>query len=193
MDNSDPGVTSGDSGQCDCCRDALARKPNEWWPTDKGRAHLNSTIELIKREMANRPYNVIIGLSGGVDSAYVAHMLRRGFALRILAIHVDGGWNSEAAVRNIELLVRKLDIDLHTHVVEWHEMRDFQLAYLRASVVNQDVPQDHAFFSALYRLAKKYGAKILLGGMNFSSESVHIPEGGYPFEDAGNLRPIHRA
>ncbi len=192
MDNSNPGVSFDDSGQCNCCRDALARKPHEWWPTAEGRARLNSTIERIKREMADRPYDVIIGLSGGVDSSYVAHMLRREFDLRILAIHVDGGWNTEAAVRNIELLVRKLDIDLHTHVVEWHEMRDLQLAYLKASVVNQDVPQDHAFFSALYRLAKKYGQRYFLGGMNFSSESVHIPEGGYPFEDARNLRAIHR-
>jgi len=193
MDNSNPGVTFDDNGQCACCRDALARKPHEWWPTDEGRVRLNLQIARIKQEMADRPYDVIIGLSGGVDSAYVAHMLRRDFALRILAIHVDGGWNSEAAVRNIELLVRKLDIDLHTHVVEWHEMRDLQLAYLKASVVNQDVPQDHAFFSALYRLAKKYGQRYFLGGMNFSSESVRIPEGGYPFEDARNLRAIHRA
>ena len=193
MDNSNSSVTFDDNGQCACCRDAFARKPHEWWPTDEGRGRLNLQIERIKQEMADRPYDVIIGLSGGVDSAYVAHMLRRDFALRILAIHVDGGWNSEAAVRNIELLVRKLDIDLHTHVVEWHEMRDLQLAYLKASVVNQDVPQDHAFFSALYRLAKKYGQRYFLGGMNFSSESVRIPEGGYPFEDARNLRAIHRA
>lgn len=193
MDNSNPGVTFDGNGQCTCCRDALARKPHEWWPTDEGRGRLNLQIERIKQEMADRPYDVIIGLSGGVDSAYVAHMLRRDFTLRILAIHVDGGWNSEAAVRNIELLVRKLEIDLHTHVVEWHEMRDLQLAYLKASVVNQDVPQDHAFFSALYRLAKKYGQRYFLGGMNFSSESVRIPEGGYPFEDARNLRAIHRA
>jgi N-acetyl sugar amidotransferase len=193
MDNSNPGVTFGENGQCICCREALSRKPHEWWPTNKGRSRLNFLVERIKQEMAGRPYDVMIGLSGGVDSAYVAHILRRDFNLRILAIHVDGGWNTEAAVRNIELLVRKLDIDLHTHVVEWHEMRDLQLAYLKASVLNQDAPQDHAFFAALYRLARKYGQKYFLGGMNFSSESVHIPEGGYPAMDARNLRAIHRA
>jgi N-acetyl sugar amidotransferase len=192
MDNSNPGVAFDENGQCICCREALARKPHEWWPTAEGRARLNSTIERIKREMANRPYDVIIGLSGGVDSAYLAHLLCRDFALRILAIHVDGGWNTEAAVRNIELLVRKLDIDLYTYVVEWHEMRDLQLAYLKASVLNQDAPQDHAFFSTLYRLAKEFGQRYFLTGVNFSSESVHIPEGGYPAMDARNLRAIHK-
>ncbi|MDR6304579.1 hypothetical protein GGQ85_002289 [Nitrobacter vulgaris] len=150
-------------------------------------------IVRIQREMADKPYDAMVGLSGGVDSAYLAHLLRRDFGLRILAVHVDGGWNTEAAVRNIELLVRKLDIDLHTYVVEWHEMRDLQLAYLKASVLNQDVPQDHAFFSTLYRLARKFGQRYFLTGVNFSSESIHIPEGGYPAMDGRNLRAIHRA
>src|SRR5258708_21350236 len=109
MDNSNPSVTFDDSGQCTCCRDALARKPHEWWPTAEGRARLNSTIERIKREMVDRPYDVIIGLSGGVDSSYVAHMLRRDFDLRILAIHVDGGLNTGAAVPKNQLPCCKLD------------------------------------------------------------------------------------
>ncbi|MCK1313373.1 N-acetyl sugar amidotransferase [Bradyrhizobium sp. 23] len=193
MDNSNSGVLFDGNGQCLCCRDALARKPHEWWPTPEGRSRLDAKIEQIKREMADKPYDVMIGLSGGVDSAYLAHLLRRDFGLRILAVHVDGGWNTEAAVRNIELLVRKLDIDLHTYVVEWEEMRDLQLAYLKASVLNQDVPQDHAFFSTLYRLATKFEQHYFLSGVNFSSESVHIPQGGYPAMDARNLRAIHAA
>lgn len=193
MDNRNPGVTFDERGQCVCCRDALYRKTYEWWPTNEGRMKLEKKIEGIKREMAARPYDVMIGLSGGVDSAYLAHFLKREFNLRILAVHVDGGWNTEAAVRNIEVLVRKLDIDLHTYVVEWQEMKDLQLAYLRASVINQDAPQDHAFFSTLYRLSKRFDQRYFLSGVNFSSESVHIPNGGYPAMDARNLRAIHRA
>jgi len=140
MDNSNPGVTFNDQGQCICCREALARMPHEWWPTPEGRSRLAGMVARIRREMADKPYDVMVGLSGGVDSAYLAHLLRRDFNLRILAVHVDGGWNTEAAVRNIELLVRKLEIDLHTYVVEWQEMRDLQLAYLKAAVLNQDVP-----------------------------------------------------
>jgi N-acetyl sugar amidotransferase len=193
MDNRNSGVTFDATGQCICCRDAFARKPLEWHPGADGRAHLDATIQRVKTEMADRPYDVMIGLSGGVDSAYLAHFLRDSYDLRILAVHVDGGWNSEAAVRNIEILVRKLKIDLHTHVIEWQEMRDLQLAYLKASVLNQDAPQDHAFFSTLYRLAKKFGQRYFLSGVNFSSESVHVPGGGYPAMDARNLVAIHRA
>lgn len=193
MDNSNPGVTFDAAGQCVCCRDALERKPQEWHPNKEGRERLDATIRRVKTEMADRPYDVMIGLSGGVDSAYLAHFLRESYDLRILAVHVDGGWNTEAAVRNIEILVRKLKIDLHTHVIEWHEMRDLQLAYLRASVLNQDAPQDHAFFSTLYRLAKKFKQRYFLSGVNFSSESVHVPGGGYPAMDARNLVAIHRA
>jgi N-acetyl sugar amidotransferase len=193
MDNSNAGVTFDGSGRCICCRDALARMSHEWWPTPQGRDRLAVTVARIKSEMIDKPYDVMIGLSGGVDSAYLAHLLSRDFNLRILAVHVDGGWNTEAAVRNIELLVRKLNIDLHTHVVEWHEMRDLQLAYLKAAVLNQDAPQDHAFFSTLYRLSRKFGQRHFLSGVNFSGESVHIPEGGYPAMDARNLLAIHRA
>jgi N-acetyl sugar amidotransferase len=193
MDNSNPGVTFDAAGQCVCCRDALARMPLEWHPDEDGRAQLDASIRRIKGEMADRPYDVMIGLSGGVDSAYLAHFLRENYDLRILAVHVDGGWNTEAAVRNIEILVRKFNIDLHTHVIEWPEMRDLQLAYLKASVLNQDAPQDHAFFSTLYRLAKKFRQRYFLSGVNFSSESVHIPGGGYPAMDARNLVAIHRA
>ena len=91
MDNSNPGVTFDDSGQCTCCRDALARKPHEWWPTVEGRARLNSTIERIKREMADRPYDVIIGLSGGVDSAYLAFIAHQELGSGALAVTAESG------------------------------------------------------------------------------------------------------
>ncbi|RZN08682.1 N-acetyl sugar amidotransferase [Bradyrhizobium genosp. SA-3] len=193
MDNTNPGITFDSNGLCNCCRDAVTRKPHEWWPNDEGRARLNAIVVNVRNEMNSRPYDAIIGLSGGVDSAYVAHLLAREYGLRLLAVHVDGGWNTQAAVRNIELLVRNLNLDLHTEVIEWEEMRDLQLAYLRASVLNQDAPQDHAFFSTLYKLAKKYNQKYFFSGVNFSSESIHIPAGGYPAMDARNLRAIHRA
>lgn len=137
-------------------------------------------------------YDAMIGLSGGVDSAYLAHLVVQKLGLRVLAVHVDGGWNSVHAVRNIELLVRKLDLDLHTFVVEWPEMRDIQLAFLRASVVNQDVPQDHAFFSTLYRTAMRYRISHFLSGVNFASESVTPPQWGHTYMDARHIRAIQR-
>jgi hypothetical protein len=95
-------------------------------------------------------------------------------------------------VRNIESIVRSLDIDLHTHVVEWREMRDLQVAFLRAHVFNQDIPQDHAFFSTLYRTAARFGIRDFLSGVNFASENIVPPGWGHPSMDGKHARAIHR-
>jgi N-acetyl sugar amidotransferase len=191
MDTSNPYIYFDDTGRCDCCMDAIERLPHEWWPNAHGERQLELLVAQVKQSGKGKQYDAMIGLSGGVDSAYLAHILKTRFDLRLLAVHVDGGWNTEAAVRNIEVLVRKLDIDLFTHVVEWSEMRDVQLAFLRASVLNQDMPQDHAFFATLYRTAKLFGIRHFLSGVNFASESI-IPQGwGYPSMDGSHLRAIH--
>ena len=133
----------------------------------------------------------MVGLSGGIDSAYLAHVMRTRYGLRLLAVHVDGGWNSEPAVHNIENLVRALDLDLNTYVVEWEEMRDLQLAFLRSGVLNQDIPQDHAFFATLYGLAKEYDIGTFLSGINFATENVSQPNAGFPSIDGRHVRAIH--
>ena len=191
MDNSNPQILFDEKGQCNCCGDALSRRPHEWWPDADGRHRLGVLMEQLRERGKGKPYDAMIGLSGGVDSAYLAHFIRREFGLRLLAVHVDGGWNTEAAVRNIEVLVRRLDLDLYTYVVEWEEMRDLQLAFLRASVLNQDIPQDHAFFSTLYRTAGKFGLHCFLSGVNYATESVVPPNWGYPAMDGRHVKGIH--
>ena len=191
MDDSNPSLEFDESRECNCCRDARERKPREWFPDSEGKLKLDAIIAKIKSERRTKQYDALIGLSGGVDSAYLAHYLSTEYDLRLLAVHVDGGWNTEAAVRNIEILVRSLDIDLHTYVVDWEEMRDLQVAFLRASVLNQDIPQDHAFFSTLFRTAKSFGLRYFLSGVNFSSESIVSPDWGYPAMDGRHVRAIH--
>jgi len=192
MDDSNPSIVFDASGQCNCCRDALKRKPHEWWTGPEGDIRMRRLIATLKEEGVGKPYDAMVGLSGGIDSAFLAHIAARKHGLRLLAVHVDGGWNSEPAVHNIEILVRKLDLDLHTYVIEWQEMRDLQIAFLKASVLNQDMPQDHAFFSTLYRTAAKFGIRHFLSGVNFASESV-IPRGfGYPSIDGTHARAIQK-
>lgn len=148
-------------------------------------------VERLKATGQGRRYDAMIGLSGGIDSAWLAHLMH-GHGLRLLAVHVDGGWNSEPAVRNIETIVRKLDLDLHTVVIEWAEMRDLQRAFLRASVVNQDMPQDHAFFATLYHTAARFGIGHFLSGVNFASESIVGGAGsGFPSMDGAHIRAVH--
>lgn len=192
MDESNPAIRFDANGQCNCCRDAVQRKPHEWWPGPEGEARMQRMVSMLKQEGRGKPYDVMVGLSGGIDSAYLAHLASRKHGLRLLAVHVDGGWNSEPAVRNIESMVRGLGIDLYTYVVEWQEMRDLQVAFLRASVLNQDVPQDHAFFATLYRTAGKFGIQHFLSGVNFASESVVPPGFGYPSMDGMHAQAIHQ-
>ncbi len=192
MDSSNPFIEFDASGQCSSCRDALFRMPHEWWRGDEGRRLLESLVVELKHAGQGRRYDAMIGLSGGVDSAFVAHLMAKVHGLRLLAVHVDAGWNSAAAVGNIESLVRRLDLDLHTCVIEWSEVRDLQLAFLRASVLNQDIPQDHAFFATLYRTAVKFGIRRFLSGVNFSSECVYLPRWGFPAIDGKHVSAIHR-
>lgn len=193
LDANHPGVEFDESGQCNCCKAALARRPHEWWPGSIGAEKMNALIHQLRGEGRGKPYDAMVGLSGGIDSAYLAHILVAEYGLRLLAVHVDGGWNSAAAVSNIEALVRKTGIDLHTVVIEWDEMRDLQLAFLRAGVFNQDFPQDHAFFATLIRTANKYKIRSFLSGVNFSSENIEIPAGPSPTAyDGRHLRAIHK-
>ncbi len=191
MDDSNPMIVFDERGQCNCCRDAYARRDHEWWPDGRGETKMDALVTLLKAEGRGRDYDAMVGLSGGIDSAYLAHLMKTRYDLRLLAVHVDGGWNSAPAVRNIESIVRKLDIDLHTYVVEWQEMRDLQLAFLRAGVLNQDIPQDHAFFATLYRTAARFGLRHFLSGVNYASESVVPPAWGYPSMDGTHVRGVH--
>lgn len=192
MTDAQEGVTIGADGQCNCCRDAIVRMPTEWWPNQEGERRMQALVQQLKREGEGKPYDALVGLSGGVDSAYLAHLMASQ-GLRLLAVHVDAGWNSEPAVHNIEKLVRALDLDLFTYVVEWSEMRDTQLAFLRAGVINQDFPQDHAFFATLIRLARQFGVRNFLTGVNFSSESLNVPHDSPSSTDGSHVRAVHKA
>jgi N-acetyl sugar amidotransferase len=193
MDESEAGVVFDETGQCNCCRSAIERQAHEWWPGPEGVARTERLVGRLREEGKGRRYDAMVGLSGGIDSAFLVHHMATEYGLRLLAVHVDGGWNSEPAVRNIETLVRALDLDLHTEVIEWREMRDLQLAFLRAGVLNQDFPQDHAFFATLFRTARRLGIRTFLSGVNFSSESMSIPGSDAPPSiDGTHVAAIHR-
>ena len=175
MDTSDPIIAFDHDGICDHCHDFEKYvKPN--WHTDEiGRKQLEEIIEKIKKARGNNEFDCLLGLSGGVDSSYMLHMAVKEFGLRPLVFHVDGGWNSELAVHNINVMIDKLGLDLYTEVINWEEMRDFQLAFFKSGVPHIDIPQDHAFIATLYNFADKYNIKYILNGGNFSTECVQYP------------------
>ena len=191
MDTTDPEIVFDEQGVCSHCHRFDERARREWFPNEEGRQRWEAMVQRIKASGKGREYDCILGLSGGVDSSYLAIKIQE-WGLRPLVVHVDAGWNSELAVANIEAVVKHFGYDLHTHVVDWEEMRDLQLAYLRAAVANQDVPQDHIFFASLYHFATKNDIQYILSGGNLATEGIFPLSWHGSAMDAINLKAIHR-
>jgi len=193
MDTSDPNIRFDENGISDHVHDFENYvKPN--WHTDKhGRQELVKTVEKIKADGKGKDFDCLLGLSGGVDSSYMLHLAVKEFGLRPLVFHVDGGWNSELAVHNINVMIDKLGLDLYTEVINWEEMKDFQLAFFKSGVPHIDIPQDHAFIATLYNFAYKYNIKYILNGGNFSTECVQYPMKYYYYgTDMSHINDIRK-
>ena len=181
MDTSDPNINLDAQGLCDYCKNfEIQIKPN-WHTGADGVRQLGRVAEAIRQDGKGRDFDCIIGLSGGLDSSYVAYVAKKKMGLRPLLFHVDAGWNTDQAVGNIEKLVDGLGLDLFTDVVNWEAVKRMQVAFLRAGIPDQDLVQDAAFFSGLYKFARKYKIKHIITGSNFSTECCREPEewGGY--------------
>lgn len=175
LDETYPGIKFDKEGISNLVDDFNLRVKPNWYPNEKGKIILDEKIDAIKREGRGKDFDCILGLSGGVDSSYMLHVLVKEYGLRPLVFHVDGGWNSEVSVHNIHVMIDKLSLDLFTEVINWNEMRDFQLAFLKSGVPHIDIPQDHAFVAVLYKFAEKYKIKTILNGGNISTENIIMP------------------
>lgn len=173
MDTSDSGIMFDENGVCNHCHDYDQALLMYVHSGETGRCELEKIISGIKREGVGKQYDCVIGVSGGVDSTYVAYKVKQ-FGLRPLAVHLDNGWDSELAVKNIELTLKRLNIDLYTHVLDWEEFKDLQLAFLKASTPDSEVPSDHAIFALVRQTAEKIGVRTIISGMNIRTES-HLP------------------
>jgi N-acetyl sugar amidotransferase len=193
MDTTDPNIVFDENGVSDYYHNFHnVIKPN-WHTDERGMEMLMQTAEKIKKDSKDRDFDCIIGLSGGLDSSYVTYIAKEVMGLRPLLFHVDAGWNTQQAVSNIEKLVNGLELDLYTEVINWEEMKDLQVAFLKSQIPDQDLPQDYAFFSGLYKFAKKNKIKYVLTGSNYSTECCREPEewGGYAGIDARLVKDIH--
>lgn len=193
MDTTDPNILFDERGWCDYCKNFESTIQPNWHTNQKGKAALRELADKIRQEGKAKDFDCIIGLSGGLDSSYVAYVAKEKMGLRPLLFHVDAGWNTDQAVGNIEKLVDGLGLDLYTEVINWEEMKDLQVAFLRAQIPDQDLPQDAAFFSSLYKFARKYKIKTIITGSNYSTECCREPEewGGYLGIDRRLFGDIH--
>ncbi len=176
MDASDPKISFDEHGVCDHCRGFRTDVLPNWHPNDHGRSLIAKKVRQVKKVAGSAKYDSIMGLSGGLDSSYLLHLAVREFGLKPLVFHVDGGWNTDIAVHNIQMLVEKLGLDLFTEVIDWEEMQDFQLALFKSGTPHLDIAQDHAFFATMYHFANRHKIRYILNGGNFSTECVRNPK-----------------
>lgn len=175
MDTSDSAIVFDEHGVCDHCRDFENHVRPNWHDDERGENELQRMIEAIRTSGKNKEFDCILGLSGGLDSSYMLHVLVKKFSLRPLLFHVDAGWNTDTSRYNIKAMVEKLGLALHTQVINWEDMQDFQLAFFKSGLPMLDVPQDHAFVATLYKFADKHNIKYIINGGNISTECVRNP------------------
>jgi N-acetyl sugar amidotransferase len=191
MDTTDPNIQFDSDGLCNHCRNYEIRKAQFILPDGEKKVELQRIINAIQEAGKKKKYDCILGVSGGVDSTFMAYKAKE-LGLRPLAVHLDNGWNSRLAVTNIEKVLKRLDVDLYTHVIDWEEFKDLQIAYFKASVVDIEAITDHAIVAVIYKVAQQQGVKYILSGSNFATEGIMPKSWVWTKNDLVNLRDIHR-
>ena len=192
MDTSDPEIQFDEHGVCNHCHDYDRLIKQRIIKGAAGLLYLEKLVEQIKQAGRGKPYDCLMGVSGGVDSTYVAYVAKHKFGLRPLAVHMDNGWDSELAVKNIEETLKRLDIDLFTKVLDWEEFKDLQLAFLRASTPDSEIPSDHAIWAVIGDMAEKLKVRYILTGFNVRTET-HLPRAwSQGHFDWGYIQNVHK-
>jgi len=192
LDTTTSTITFDEKGVCNYCHgyDETAKK-TVLRPKEVRDAELRKLIEIIKETGKDNEYDCIVGISGGLDSSYMAVLVKE-LRLRPLLVHFDNGWNSELAVKNIESLVTKLNYNLYTYVIDWEEFKDLQIAYFKASVIDIEVPTDQLIFAILFKIAREKNIKYILEGYNFRTEYGIPTDWNFSKKfDLTNLKNIH--
>ena len=190
MDSSCGNISFDEAGICNYCRDAQSRLPHYKFSD----IEVENNLEQLKGRIRKRKtgeYDVIVGLSGGVDSSYVAYLANK-LDLNALCVHFDNGWNSDVAVKNIRNIIDRTGYDLCTYVIDWSEFRDLQRAFLKASVIDIEMLSDHAIFASLYKIRKEHNIQTVLSGTNYNTEHGMPKEWVWPKMDLKNIKYIQK-
>ena len=192
MDTTDSKITFDENGVCDYCRNFDKNIKPYWKPQENRIEELQEIANTIRKSGKGKEYDCILGLSGGADSSYLAYIAVEVMHLRPLIYVVDTGWNLNVAVENIEKIVKGLNLDMYTEVVNWKEMADLQLSFFKASISSCDQPQDHAIFAGLYNYAVKHKIKYVLTGSNSATEFIRPPVEWLYMNDIVMMKDIHK-
>jgi len=191
MDTSDSKISFNEDGVCDYCQTYHNQILPDWSSKLNNKDALEKILNEIKKDGIGKDYDCILGMSGGTDSSYLAYIAKEKFGLRPLIYTVDTGWNLNVAIENIERIVKKLNLDMVTEVINWEEMKDLQLSFFKSQVAYQDLPQDHVIFAGLYNYAVKNKIKYVLTGSNIATESFRPPVEWNYLNDIRLIKNIH--
>jgi len=191
MDTTATEIVFDENGVCNFCNHFDSNLINEVFSNRDGVGKIDKLIKQIKERGKNRQYDCLIGISGGVDSSYVAYLVKKKYNLRVYAVHLDNGWNSELAVANVEQILKRLDIDLYTYVLNWKEFRDIQISFLKSGISNIEIPTDHAIWALLIKTAAKMRIPYIIAGNNVVTESIMPESWLYGSKDSKLIKAIH--
>ena len=188
----DPNITFDAQGYCNYCMEALAQiNTTTYFPNEEGQRRLGAMLERVKTAGKGKDYDCIMGISGGLDSSYLAY-LGHQWGLRILAIHIDDGYDTEISKENIRKLCGATKIELHTVTPDVRQYDALTRAYMEAGVPDLAVPQDNILFACLYQEVKKHKIPFFLNGGNFALECILQHGHSHSAMDLTNLRDIHK-
>jgi N-acetyl sugar amidotransferase len=190
MDDFNLDLNFDSNGVCKFCREAEKKLPNYYFSKEEEQENLKRLASVVSMRKQGE-YDSILGLSGGVDSSYVA-LLAMDMGLNPLCVHFDNGWNSNIAVNNIRKIIDVTGFDLHTYVIDWPEFRDLQRAFFKAHVLDIEVITDHAIFATLFKIRKQYGIKTVLSGTNYITEHGMPSSWSWNKMDLRNIKAIQR-
>lgn len=191
MDTSDCDITFDEKGYCNHCKGYFEKLEKQTYQGSSSDIKIKALVQKIKSRANNNNYDCVVGISGGVDSCYTAYILKK-LGLKPLAVHLDNGWDSEAAVKNIKYVVSKLGIDYQSYVLDWEEFKDLQLAFLNASVPEAETPTDIAILAALHKVAAENNIKYVISGGNYVTEGILPKSWHYNAKDVKYLRSIYK-
>lgn len=178
MDTTDPDITFDSEGNCNHCSSFISHISQEKKIISLQKKILDAVLSNIKTSGDKQTFDCIVGISGGVDSCFTAYLCKE-LGLKPLLLHLDNGWDSEIAVRNIHQLAQQLNIPYTSYVLDWEEFKQLQLAFLRSSIVDLEIPTDLAIPGALYKIAAKHNIKYIISGGNYTSEGILPIKWGY--------------
>lgn len=191
-DRSDDTITFDSNGYCNYCTGALSRMGESYFPNKEGEKRLNELIGRLKQENRDKQYDCIMGISGGLDSSYLAYLGASKWGLRILAVHIDDGYDTEISQRNIKRLCETAKIDLKVIQPDAKQFHELTRAYMLAGVPNIAIPQDNVLFACIYKFMKENNIRNFLVGGNFALECILQQGNTYDAFDVSNIKDINK-